>query len=129
MTNEPKLLPCPFCGGEANAMQRTCDPTDEYNPTDRAYPVVQCKVCYAQVCGGDWQNIEVAIAAWNRRHHPVDATAMVAPRLWDADSIKDAPEGFQYGVGFDGINFTKVTKETAIAILSLPGSIAYGPLP
>lgn len=64
-----------------------------------------------------------------RRHHPGDATAMVTPRLWDAVSIKDAPEGPRYAVGFDGIYLATVTKEATISALSIPGSFAYGPLP
>jgi hypothetical protein len=61
--------------------------------------------------------------------HPGDTTAMVAPRLWDAETIKDAPEGPRYAVGFDGIYLATVTKEATIAALSMPGSFAYGPLP
>lgn len=64
-TNE--LKPCPFCGGKGNASERTCDKDSQYNPNDRAYPVVRCSVCFTTVSGKDWSGISTAIEAWNKR--------------------------------------------------------------
>ena len=67
MSPEITLLPCPHCGGQGKPMERTCNPKDAYNAADRAFPVVRCDTCHAQSCGGDWQSIETAVAAWNTR--------------------------------------------------------------
>ena len=61
------LLPCPFCGGEAVAVPRTCNPTDPYRPDDRAAPRVRCCSCYAEAAGRSWTGVETAVEAWNRR--------------------------------------------------------------
>lgn len=62
-----KLLPCPFCGGEPVATERNCNLNDEYDPTDRAYPIVKCTKCFAEAFGRNWSGIETAIEAWNKR--------------------------------------------------------------
>ena len=52
--SEPKLEPCPFCGGEAKVM-------------DMGYPHwVYCKNCGAKVHGGTHDEKD-SIQAWNRR--------------------------------------------------------------
>jgi hypothetical protein len=62
-----ELKPCPFCGGDAMAMPRTCDKSTPYDPADRAFPVVRCMTCFAEVQGKNWTGAATAIAAWNRR--------------------------------------------------------------
>ena len=53
-----KLLPCPFCGGEASVWDKS-----------RYDICVRCDSCDAQV---EWQTTkEKAIAAWNRRSDAV----------------------------------------------------------
>ena len=52
---EPKLKPCPFCGGEAEIFVSDI--------TDRA--LVYCKCCDAQI--KMQQNEQEAIEAWNKR--------------------------------------------------------------
>lgn len=132
------LKPCPFCSAPGGAY-----PTKTFAPED-SDPETWVHLEWAAGCSGasipgnptcgariywGFRSREEAVAAWNHRYHPVDATAMVAPRLWGADSIKDAPEGLRYAVGFDGIYLATVTKEATIAALSMLGSFAYGPLP
>lgn len=56
---ENKLLPCPFCGGEAylDISQPAGDETE--------YFTVVCRCCAAE---GPWFNVKgSAVAAWNRR--------------------------------------------------------------
>ena len=53
MTSELKLLPCPFCGGEAwDAV---------------ASARVYCQVCYAQVKQEIHEGHDVVVDRWNRR--------------------------------------------------------------
>ena len=52
---EPKLKPCPFCGGEAEVWVS--------DVTNRA--IVYCTVCDAQI--RIKQNEQEAIEAWNKR--------------------------------------------------------------
>ena len=49
-----KLLPCPFCGGEANTVKN-----------DELYWVVECHDCCAHT--GGYAKREFAVAAWNIR--------------------------------------------------------------
>jgi Lar family restriction alleviation protein len=60
----PKLLPCPFCGGNASA--------EEARPSPMIY--VECQDCGA-TCDVQ-QEDDAAIAAWNRR---ASGCAPVAP--------------------------------------------------
>ena len=55
MTDEPKLLPCPFCGGEAELCG---DKMREY--------FVRCKTCEASAMR-DMELISSAIVYWNAR--------------------------------------------------------------
>ena len=55
MSNTMKLLPCPFCGGEAELI---------INPFYQR-KAVKCKKCYASI--GMFDSAEQAIEAWNRR--------------------------------------------------------------
>lgn len=83
-----KLLPCPFCGGEADVSPRTCDRSTPYNPADRAFPIVRC-ACGAEIAGENWSGVDSAINAWNRR----------APLTRPA--LSDKPFGF-YGWASNG---------------------------
>ena len=77
MTNEPKLKPCPFCGGEAkhhhDMFPLTSGKTDSYgHPVETGYhhrDIVQCS-CGATVFfdeSGLTGNSGQAIKAWNTR--------------------------------------------------------------
>lgn len=63
MSNAPELLPCPFCGGEADLLYHgENDPPD---PFCESWQVI-CGTCgAAPKC--DFFNKEKAIAAWNTR--------------------------------------------------------------
>lgn len=60
--SEIDLKPCPFCGGEAEAV---------YAPNDINRWGVQCKSCGCTVEVEEWKGVEDtrgnAIKAWNRR--------------------------------------------------------------
>lgn len=71
-----KLKSCAHCETtkEPMAFPPTCKKNDSYNPAERAFPVVRCVGCYAQVPGKDWDySCKSAIAAWNTRALPLDA--------------------------------------------------------
>ena len=53
---EEELLPCPFCGGDAES---------EFIPSFRNSHFVRCKICLSSIRGYDTK--DKAIAAWNRR--------------------------------------------------------------
>ena len=66
-----ELKPCPFCGGEAFVND---DPTGNGGKPHTSGNVglgrlwsVECDECGADA--GFWQDRDVAIAAWNTRHH------------------------------------------------------------
>lgn len=69
MTDAPKLLPCPFCGGtNLFVFTPTCTERSPYNPADNAQPVVRCLTCYAEVMGKTWDHSKAtAVTAWNTR--------------------------------------------------------------
>ena len=75
MTSNVKLLPCPFCGGEA-----TLTLTGNVRSTRKC--MVKCGGCRYQRTdavlryGDDWLRA-TAIAAWNRRTAPPSAPAGV----------------------------------------------------
>jgi len=72
------LKPCPFCGGDAAKLYLpTCTERSRYDPLDRAYPVVRCGVCLAEMAGDNFdQSGKSATAGWNRRD---DATPSATP--------------------------------------------------
>lgn len=66
MTATVKLLPCPFCGGEAELRYH---PSCMRDPSHRAWEV-GCSLCSARVGCTIYaigKTIDEAIAAWNRR--------------------------------------------------------------
>ena len=73
-----KLLPCPFCGGEA--MLR------EWSSGTHYYRVECVDLEYCDCHGVSYSTVEEAIAAWNRRAQPennsVDAVPVVRGE-WD----------------------------------------------
>ncbi|WP_158247940.1 Lar family restriction alleviation protein [Paracoccus sp. SY] len=75
MSDEPKLLPCPFCGGEASAegYQRWTKPCPDMTWSN-GEPVTEAYFCNCPSCGVantvsdvGHQTRADAIAAWNRR--------------------------------------------------------------
>ncbi len=57
-----KLLPCPFCGGEAHLSRYHA-----YS-TDSSFDFVGCKACYALIMCEDGRDGKAeAISEWNRR--------------------------------------------------------------
>mgnify|MGYP006390666923 FL=1 len=66
-----KLLPCPFCGGDAESL--------EIFP----HVLVRCKYCGANT--GLCSRLTDAIDYWNTRSHPLDAIEDVVflSELWD----------------------------------------------
>lgn len=61
-----ELLPCPFCGGEAELTEVMAGTTEGWCPTARHR--TWCPMDGMEI-GGDscWPEREDAIAAWNRR--------------------------------------------------------------
>lgn len=58
-----KLLPCPFCGGEARPWQNS----------ENLYWIIQCTKCVATA--GDHVDVAGAAKAWNTRHKPSEPAA------------------------------------------------------
>lgn len=70
-----QLKPRPFCGGIAKAYERTCDKSDRYDPSHRAFPIVRCGSCGCCAVGKDWTEPDTAVKQWNRRAQPAQAGA------------------------------------------------------
>jgi len=63
-----KLLPCPFCGGEAELLKG--DP-GLYSAENHLYHALKAVVCDQCISSSGWYlHEEEAIAAWNRRTPP-----------------------------------------------------------
>lgn len=61
----PELLPCPFCGGEAECYEYAHPPENFHQRATLYLWRVRCRSCYL---GGDGiRKQSEAIAAWNRR--------------------------------------------------------------
>lgn len=62
MSNESKLKPCPFCGGEAKKNMAKTE-------TGELKYYISCQKCYARSRSFTFtQNEEAAVKAWNRRN-------------------------------------------------------------
>ena len=72
MTKTPELLPCPFCGGEAEI--KSVEHGD--GPNRMGCTRIYCSDCY---CGTDWEtdtyDFKDAIDIWNTRVYPEDGQA------------------------------------------------------
>lgn len=68
-TEQPKLKPCPFCGGEKTK-------TEQYpyysvmDSKDCFYSFISCCACFAN--GGGKETYEEAVEHWNRRASAAD---------------------------------------------------------
>lgn len=82
MTDAPKLLPCPFCGGtKLSVFPPNCKEDDEYDPKDNAQPVVRCYTCFAEILGKTWDHdMKSAVTAWNTRADLIPAMLEAARR-------------------------------------------------
>jgi Lar family restriction alleviation protein len=79
VTTTPKLLPCPFCGGEARLYRKPWSGHGEGGE----YSVVACKSCPADVQAQDYTPDDArAIELWNARPAPLPASE--APVAWRA---------------------------------------------
>jgi len=79
MSNDIKLLPCPFCGGEAHKrIAFPCDP----DGLEMNLHIVGCKTCDIEF-SWLWDE-EVAIELWNTRK-PMDR---IVEELEQAESVK-----------------------------------------
>lgn len=94
-----KLLPCPFCGSASvRTFAPTCKRGSEYDPTDRAFPIVRCMDCFAEACGENWDNkCKTAINSWNLRDpatpSPALALAQEALRTHCITEMYGEPDG------------------------------------
>lgn len=82
MTDEtPKMLPCPFCGGEANTVTAS-----------GSGQIIRCKSCYSY--GPKRRDLPKALEAWNRRAEPSGPSpgpvAIKALEWQDFPSISEA---------------------------------------
>jgi len=75
MSAKEKLLPCPFCGGEAEAVIL-------------AYKYVRCDNCHFCIAR---LTIDEAIAAWNRRAPPAAVETPLAGRHSTASEHSASP--------------------------------------
>jgi hypothetical protein len=68
--NRFELLPCPFCASKnTDVRQPTCTRESPYDPLDRAYPIVRCGKCYAEISGDDFDSsCRTAVHKWNLRN-------------------------------------------------------------
>ena len=80
-----KLLPCPFCGGEARIM------LEEDDMPDDSFHNVYCKSCGVQF----WVKSKTeAITLWNRRTPVVDCDALKAENATIKERISDLEKLF-----------------------------------
>jgi Lar family restriction alleviation protein len=105
MANDPKLLPCPFCGGAAQYKKlpdAVCASKYWWRP--------ECPVCDAIMNNG-WPTKEEAAEEWNRRTHRTPVAdrwplhrclrdAIEEPTDWDIPGLlKDAAEALEKHIG------------------------------
>lgn len=76
--NEVKLLPCPFCGGEAVV-------DNDNGPYDEHYAEwVECRKCLIRTC----PRKKADIKAWNTRHHPAEGLRPLDAKEFYAEVCK-----------------------------------------
>lgn len=70
-TENQKLLPCPFCGGEAHVVIRDVEPQSDPYYRGKTEEFAECKKCgctlFDQAFHEGFENRTSAITAWNRR--------------------------------------------------------------
>ena len=112
---EQTLLSCPFCGAHPTKTKESLD--ERYAYADVViYECPQC-ACRRSAVGdtskpgyADNSTVEMrALAAWNRRAHPVDAprvpdTHVIVPKEPTYEMKNAAPRGFNRGKGDDPLN-------------------------
>ena len=70
---EPKLLPCPFCGGEAEIESEGLNEHRGYS--------IACETCNLECTSfGDSEPREIVIARWNTRANPAPVPK---PLVWE----------------------------------------------
>lgn len=75
-----KLLPCPFCGGEAKLVMHS--PRMQTTPSETTKYSVECVQCHAN--RGIYIGKENATFSWNARHDPEkDQLRQENERLWE----------------------------------------------
>ena len=74
---EAVLLPCPFCGGEAEVEQKG---------TTRQSHIISCTDCH---CSLETNETFGAGALWNTRQHQTDALKIA---LWHLERIRDVED-------------------------------------
>lgn len=77
MTDAPELLPCPFCGGEAELMEP--EGLDDHRGS------VMCMTCYVTVDQENWRD---AITAWNRRDLAAREKAEAVGAAYEVAALK-----------------------------------------
>jgi Lar family restriction alleviation protein len=88
------LKPCPFCGSTSQTLiGPTRDKSTIHGPNGRAYPIILCGGCSADVPGEDFDTEgRSAIEAWNRR-------AADPALLSERDSLKEEVERLREALG------------------------------
>jgi len=92
MTDEPKLLPCPFCG--------VTDTIILNGPVEDDWCAVSCDKCHAR--GPINYTDSHAIAAWNTRATPPGMIRLDAPELLAmVDALREATSQLESVTGAD----------------------------
>lgn len=109
------LLPCPFCGGEADLQ------VDEMNFADNS-GIAMCGTCFS--CGPCKDNWADAVVTWNTRATP-DPTAAVIRALKMAASIAARRSSMFHGFGwFKGANGAANVAFEIRAVAADPEAVA-----
>lgn len=111
-----ELLPCPFCGGEAQPCGPTAKPSDPKEHGGRFFPVVRCNKCWAEVMGKDHdESCKSAITAWNTRAREVDGgeKGVGEPRAWLYEFEYDEADGTDHALSLTPFLDTWVRAKNA----------------